>query len=233
MARGDQIYVMRPLAGMDELYQHHGIDCGDGTVIHYRKGDQATISRTSFASFAKGKPVFVKSQPVSFIPDVVIQRAESRLDEQNYNLLTNNCEHFATWCKTGRNESLQLLEFGLDGARWNTAAIGQLLGDARQTADPVQAEASLKEALHNIAIAHAQLEPQYRQAQQAQDTWHRVAQLALKQGREDLARAALAKKVSAKRQTADLAKQLAQLNDLQGTLRQPNHWLGANPQPSI
>ena len=32
----------------------------------------------------------------------------SRLGEQNYNLLFNNCEHFATWCKTGRHRSVQV-----------------------------------------------------------------------------------------------------------------------------
>ena len=45
MARGDQIYVMRPLINMDGVYEHHGIDCGDGTVIHYYKGGEvATIA---------------------------------------------------------------------------------------------------------------------------------------------------------------------------------------------
>jgi len=31
-----------------------------------------------------------------------------RLGEQNYNLLFNNCEHFAHWCKTGRHRSAQV-----------------------------------------------------------------------------------------------------------------------------
>ena len=34
MAKGDQIYVMRELLGIPSIYEHHGIDCGDGTVIH-------------------------------------------------------------------------------------------------------------------------------------------------------------------------------------------------------
>ena len=47
MARADQIYVMRPLVGIDGVYQHHGIDYGDSSIIHYCKtGDQAIISRT-------------------------------------------------------------------------------------------------------------------------------------------------------------------------------------------
>ena len=28
--------------------------------------------------------------------------------DRNYNLLFNNCEHFATWCKTGRHRSGQV-----------------------------------------------------------------------------------------------------------------------------
>ena len=33
------------------MYQHHGIDCGDQSVIHYSKaGDEAAILRTSIAT---------------------------------------------------------------------------------------------------------------------------------------------------------------------------------------
>ncbi|NEO49276.1 MAG: NC domain-containing protein, partial [Moorea sp. SIO4A3] len=37
MARGDQIYVFQKFLNFEGVYQHHGIDCGDGSVIHYRK----------------------------------------------------------------------------------------------------------------------------------------------------------------------------------------------------
>ncbi len=37
-----------------------------------------------------------------------IQRAKGRLGETKYNLITNNCEHFAIWCKTGLHESHQV-----------------------------------------------------------------------------------------------------------------------------
>ena len=51
MARGDHVWVIRPLK-----YTHHGTDCGDGTVIHFtgepgRKSD-ASVGRTSMADFA-------------------------------------------------------------------------------------------------------------------------------------------------------------------------------------
>ncbi|MCR5102400.1 MAG: lecithin retinol acyltransferase family protein, partial [Butyrivibrio sp.] len=37
-----------------------------------------------------------------------IRRAKSRLGESNYSIVSNNCEHFAMWCKTGVSESSQV-----------------------------------------------------------------------------------------------------------------------------
>lgn len=107
MARGDQIRVHR-FPG----YRHHGIDCGDGTVIHYtgepfqKRG--ACVRRTSLEEFAKGGRVEVVRRRHPVDPEAVIQRAESRLGETSYNLLWNNCEHFARWCETGESKSRQV-----------------------------------------------------------------------------------------------------------------------------
>lgn len=38
----------------------------------------------------------------------VIHRALSRIEESDYNLITNNCEHMATWCKYGVFECVQV-----------------------------------------------------------------------------------------------------------------------------
>lgn len=43
-----------------------------------------------------------------YTPEETVQRARSRLGETNYRILTNNCEHFAIWCKTGVSESMQV-----------------------------------------------------------------------------------------------------------------------------
>lgn len=43
-----------------------------------------------------------------YTPEETVARARSRLGETSYNLLTNNCEHFAIWCKTGVSESMQI-----------------------------------------------------------------------------------------------------------------------------
>lgn len=98
MLRGDQIYVYREFFNLQGVYEHHGIHCGDGSVIHYSKlSDPPEVKRTSIAIFSQNQPLHVRQYPRSFIPDVVLERAESRLGERNYNLLFNNCEHFATW----------------------------------------------------------------------------------------------------------------------------------------
>ena len=209
MARGDQVYVMRDVMGVP--YQHHGIDCGDGTIIHYRKVGTATISRTSTEAFARGNGVYPVDKSVSFIADVVIDRAESRLGEQSYNLFFNNCEHFANWCKTGDSISPQLSEFGL--------RLDQLpSGFTRQAAQPETPQAILdlfEKALGNIAIATSTLLPDYEQAQADSAQWKAVAETALNRGREDLARAALHKRRDAQKKAGAIQAQLQELSDLQ------------------
>ena len=43
-----------------------------------------------------------------FSPEETVQRAYSRLGEEKYSLIHNNCEHFAIWCKTGKAQSSQV-----------------------------------------------------------------------------------------------------------------------------
>src|SRR6218665_967840 len=47
----------------------------------------------------------------TYDPKVVVERARSKLGEHSYNLLTNNCEHFARWCVTGQHRSVQVQTF--------------------------------------------------------------------------------------------------------------------------
>ncbi len=208
MARGDQIYVMQEFLNIQGVYEHHGIDCGDGTVIHQRKRTE-TIERTPFAKFvnnAKSK-VYVRQYRTCFIPDVVVQRAESRLGERNYNLLFNNCEHFATWCKTGVSESRQVKNFIPILTHINTENLDNPILQALKETDRNQAFKSLNEALSTIRVTWDTIQPEYNQAVREIDIWQRVAEQALKQGREDLAREAIRRKLSyKKRATEDKAK---------------------------
>ena len=103
-----------PLAAADHLevprqhglFNHHGIDLGDGTVAHYLEGRE--ILRSTLEEFSQGQPLQVINHAEASPVGVTLRRAMGRLGEQDYNLLFNNCEHFATWCKTGRHRSGQV-----------------------------------------------------------------------------------------------------------------------------
>lgn len=220
MALGEQVYAMREVVGVPGIYEHHGIDCGDGTIIHYRKKDIATVSRTQLDIFARGNRVFVKSQPVAFLPHIVVQRAESRLGERKYDLLTNNCEHFATWCKTGRNESVQINSFGLHLDHWKLSELRRIIEGTAHDRSPEEAIALFHQALTDISLAHQSLKHQYSHANQEMVSWQRVAQEAMRRDREDLARAALHRKVAAKKKADNLTQKLAELVEVQLTLEQ-------------
>ncbi|MCQ2417040.1 MAG: lecithin retinol acyltransferase family protein [Oscillospiraceae bacterium] len=61
-----------------------------------------------------------------YTPEETVARARSRIGETDYNLLTNNCEHFAIWCKTGVNESIQvssMLNSLLQNSKWTLRKI--------------------------------------------------------------------------------------------------------------
>ncbi|MGI0484512.1 lecithin retinol acyltransferase family protein [Pantanalinema rosaneae CENA516] len=115
MSKGDHIYIN--CTG----YTHHGIDCGDGTVIHYT-GEKlkGIITRTTLSEFACGSEIYVKNYEHCDLSEIVVLRAEKRLGENEYNLFFNNCEHFATWCKIGKSESEQVNR----ASRVGTSAVG-------------------------------------------------------------------------------------------------------------
>ena len=110
LAAADHLEVPR----QHGLFNHHGIDLGDGTVAHYLEGRE--ILRSPLEEFGQGQPLKVISHVEASPVGVTLRRAMGRLGEQDYNLLFNNCEHFATWCKTGRHRSEQVDSF-LDRAR--------------------------------------------------------------------------------------------------------------------
>lgn len=112
MAVGDHIFVYA------WGYSHHGIDCGDGSVVHFdggpwrilaqgAGGQPAQIRRVAIDEFSAGRPVYIRLHSSTFVPDLVVERAASRIGETGYDLLRNNCEHFAIWCKTGEVRSSQ------------------------------------------------------------------------------------------------------------------------------
>ncbi len=121
MSTADHLQVPR----RHGLFNHHGIDLGDGTVAHYLEGRE--ILRSPVSEFSQGEVVSVMEHTNASPTGVTLRRAMSRLGEQNYNLLFNNCEHFATWCKTGRHRSEQV-DSVIDRARqWSRQMPSALL----------------------------------------------------------------------------------------------------------
>lgn len=94
-------------------YMHHGIYVGEGQVVHYqglssslRRG---SVAKISLAEFSRGHPVRVHVEAdVTYSGIEVVARACSRLGEDAYDVLRNNCEHFCFWCLTGAARSPQV-----------------------------------------------------------------------------------------------------------------------------
>ncbi|NEP23211.1 MAG: NC domain-containing protein [Moorea sp. SIO1F2] len=218
MARGDQIYVFQKFLNFEGVYQHHGIDCGDGSVIHYRKKTE-TIERNSMATFALGETkIYVKQYSVCLIPDVVIRRAESRLGERQYNLIFNNCEHFANWCKTGKNESQQVKDFIPVISNTNIEGLYEAIKQALQGAKQDDTTQLLNQALSDLRVVWDEIQPKYKQELKEINAWQQVAIQAIKNNREDLARAALMRKRNYEKSATEKKAKLDQLAKMTETL---------------
>ncbi|NBV46195.1 MAG: hypothetical protein EBR86_11310 [Planctomycetia bacterium] len=114
MARGDRLAVPRWLSATGVPYTHHGIDLGDGTVVHAQPHDPARlfaggcVVRTSLGDFAAGAPVRHVTEPAAAFPaEEVARRAEAAVGRDGYCPVGDNCEHFASWCATGAPHSRQ------------------------------------------------------------------------------------------------------------------------------
>lgn len=114
--KGDHIRVDRG------LYHHHGIDIGDGRVVHYsgEPGDveNAAVTISTVDEFLKGGALEICVDRRSFPPEVITIRALSRVGEKKYNLASNNCETFASWCTTGESVSRQVLNAAKAAGKW-------------------------------------------------------------------------------------------------------------------
>jgi hypothetical protein len=115
MASGDRVRVERRLSGSNVVYMHHGIDVGDGTVVHARPDDfrrplaGGRVERTSLAEFAGGGTVLVTTEPSpTYSPREIVARALAHVGREGYCPVVDNCEHFATWCATGERSSRQV-----------------------------------------------------------------------------------------------------------------------------
>jgi hypothetical protein len=115
VAAGERLEVRRWLAGTAIAYRHHGIDMGDGTIVHARPHDfrnpfgGGSVVRTSLEEFADGEEIRpTQAQPAAFPPEEVARRAAAHVGRDGYCPVVANCEHFATWCATGERRSRQV-----------------------------------------------------------------------------------------------------------------------------
>ena len=112
--RGEVIFSVR-LCG---LYFHYGVYVGNNQVIQYRGKDDsffnADIIRTSLQEFANGCATYI--EPPKRSSNVDDEKTAAKAEEllgrglNQYNLITNNCEHIANYCRYGYKMSGQIRE---------------------------------------------------------------------------------------------------------------------------
>ena len=96
-------------------YSHHGIYAGRGRVIHYsgfaHLFKKKPIEITTIEKFSRGKPILIHTynQP-KFRGRAVVRRMRSRMNENHYHLIINNCEHLCSWAITGIESSPQVVK---------------------------------------------------------------------------------------------------------------------------
>jgi len=110
-------------------YTHHGVYTGGGKVVHYaglsRSLHRGPVQEVTLADFAHGHAVWTRQNPgARFAGAEVVHRAYSRLGEDRYRLMSNNCEHFCMWCLYGESRSDQI-------DVWKSRAIDALLACVR------------------------------------------------------------------------------------------------------
>lgn len=99
------------------IYTHHGIYVGNNEVIHY--SGMANIStsadlsgpveKVSLPEFANDNGFHIVHHDLpSYSSQQIVQNAFSRLNETQYNLFWNNCEHFVHDCLFDEKHSTQV-----------------------------------------------------------------------------------------------------------------------------
>lgn len=128
-------HLVTPRSG----YEHHGIYVGNGRVVHYAGLSislRGPVEETSLGSFAANHPVVVRVHPMpAFTGLEAVRRARSRLGEDKYRLLTNNCEHLCLWVVHGKKRSRQVEACLVHPGHAARAALGlyKILMAARST----------------------------------------------------------------------------------------------------
>ncbi|XP_052238263.1 uncharacterized protein LOC127849575 [Dreissena polymorpha] len=113
LRKGDHIAVVQRKLFLGKTVLHHGIYTGDLKVIHAT--GRRSVAVDDILKFI-GQSVFVRINYKKQFrePDIVVNFAQSCLQNPSkfgsFNIVKNNCEHFATLCKTGKRVSDQVVE---------------------------------------------------------------------------------------------------------------------------
>ncbi|MGL6242288.1 lecithin retinol acyltransferase family protein [Pseudomonas sp.] len=108
----DTLPVGAHLMSPRRFYMHHGIYLGGGNVAHYSGFSSSfrpgPIEVIDLERFANGKTVWMYPQQCEYASHEIANRARSRVGENQYRILSNNCEHFCSWCISGKSYSAQV-----------------------------------------------------------------------------------------------------------------------------
>lgn len=102
-------------------FYHHGIYIGDNRVIQfglpeamYSDASSIKVLNSTLKEFM-GSSLFYevyvfskKEEKKKYSDDIIVKNALNYVGQGNYNILTNNCEHFANKCIFGENKSSQI-----------------------------------------------------------------------------------------------------------------------------
>ena len=105
---GDHIYVKRK----GYFYSHHGIYAGNGQVLHFKgaikEKKDPTVILSDIDTFLDRGKLQRRNYKQRLPHSETLQMARAQLDQKDYSLVFNNCEHFATYCATGKKKSSQV-----------------------------------------------------------------------------------------------------------------------------
>ena len=117
------------------FYSHHGIYAGKGTVIHFKgavkeKKDPVVI-KTDIENFLNGGKLKRRDYKKRLPHAETLRIARDHLSKKGYSLAFNNCEHFTTYCATGKKRSAQVRNVvgGIVGATF--AVVAAFIGKKR------------------------------------------------------------------------------------------------------
>lgn len=107
-----------------DFYDHYGIYAGNKEVIHFTEG----VVRLTSLQKMKGRSwgyidvmCFDEKYTKSISLEQSLSRAKSCLGMTGYDLIENNCEHFALWCRTGNAFSTQA--FGSNSSAYDVKSM--------------------------------------------------------------------------------------------------------------